>query len=520
MNSMDTERATVESTAQHGSLSSLLFSLLTSPYVVGLALMRAWTFIVFFSSIPLAPYVPSHLMPTQQVFSNVYIISFSLFITTAILCGILPRQATAFLSHPLGAITGPLLACLGTLQYLLPGMGEAHPLIFALPCAASTGIGSSLILLQLSRHCHTARYRMVARETTAAFSLGALLSILAFLIPPALALALCAVLPLPCGFLALQRSDAPSRATAKRPLRHDRRVLIKFAISAAAFGVAVGLARDLYTFSDSFQFTASQSLLHAVLMAGIMLAVLAVIVRKTRFGPLVLYRIILILIGIGLLALLFFGVNSFLPGILVSVGYMIFELLIWITFAHLSQRLDLSPLKLFGLWRGVLLGCGPFLGGLVVNLCGNYAPQVFAGTGVFLFVALGFLIIAYSLIFNERDLTLLYPHSVGETYATTSIQTADAMMPNSAPDTPDNDTRQDPNLVVAKTRYEQIAKHFELSARETEVMTLMALGRSSTRIQKELFISAGTVNSHRLHIYQKLNVHSLQELLDVLDASY
>lgn len=35
-------------------------------------------------------------------------------------------------------------------------------------------------------------------------------------------------------------------------------------------------------------------------------------------------------------------------------------------------------------------------------------------------------------------------------------------------------------------------------------------------IQQELFLSAPTVSTHRQHIYQKLGIHSAQELIDLV----
>ena len=55
-----------------------------------------------------------------------------------------------------------------------------------------------------------------------------------------------------------------------------------------------------------------------------------------------------------------------------------------------------------------------------------------------------------------------------------------------------------------------------LTAREQEVLELWAHGRSSPYIQETLVISANTVASHTKHIYQKIGVHSRQELLDEL----
>jgi len=63
-----------------------------------------------------------------------------------------------------------------------------------------------------------------------------------------------------------------------------------------------------------------------------------------------------------------------------------------------------------------------------------------------------------------------------------------------------------------------LAKEIGLSERETEVMMLLAQGRTLPRISQELVISLNTVQSHTKRIYQKANIHSRQELLDVLES--
>ena len=55
-----------------------------------------------------------------------------------------------------------------------------------------------------------------------------------------------------------------------------------------------------------------------------------------------------------------------------------------------------------------------------------------------------------------------------------------------------------------------------LSTRETEVMELIARGNSMAAIAERLVISENTVRSHSKHIYAKLDVHSKQEILDLI----
>lgn len=62
----------------------------------------------------------------------------------------------------------------------------------------------------------------------------------------------------------------------------------------------------------------------------------------------------------------------------------------------------------------------------------------------------------------------------------------------------------------------EVAKEFELSNREIDVLELLARGYSAARIQKELYIAAGTVNYHTRNIYAKLGVHSKQEVINLI----
>lgn len=67
-------------------------------------------------------------------------------------------------------------------------------------------------------------------------------------------------------------------------------------------------------------------------------------------------------------------------------------------------------------------------------------------------------------------------------------------------------------------RCDAVAKLFLLSARETEVLYLLAKGRSMNHIMEDLVISEGTAKTHINHVYKKLGVHSRHELLDLIES--
>lgn len=56
-------------------------------------------------------------------------------------------------------------------------------------------------------------------------------------------------------------------------------------------------------------------------------------------------------------------------------------------------------------------------------------------------------------------------------------------------------------------------QEYNLSKREREVLELVVQGKTSSEVADELFLSTRTVENHRAHIMQKLDVHSIAELM-------
>lgn len=63
---------------------------------------------------------------------------------------------------------------------------------------------------------------------------------------------------------------------------------------------------------------------------------------------------------------------------------------------------------------------------------------------------------------------------------------------------------------------EELGDAHSLTAREREVLLLLASERKNDEIAEALFIAPGTLKSHTSHIYTKLSVHSREELLDLI----
>ena len=63
-----------------------------------------------------------------------------------------------------------------------------------------------------------------------------------------------------------------------------------------------------------------------------------------------------------------------------------------------------------------------------------------------------------------------------------------------------------------------VRQHYRLSARETEVMELIARGNTVARIAEQLVVSENTIRTHSKRIYAKLDTHKKQELVDLLET--
>jgi DNA-binding CsgD family transcriptional regulator len=67
-------------------------------------------------------------------------------------------------------------------------------------------------------------------------------------------------------------------------------------------------------------------------------------------------------------------------------------------------------------------------------------------------------------------------------------------------------------------RCEELADTYMLSRRETEVLFLLAKGHNAEFIQNKLCVSRSTAKTHINHIYRKMDIHTQQELLNMVDS--
>jgi DNA-binding CsgD family transcriptional regulator len=88
-----------------------------------------------------------------------------------------------------------------------------------------------------------------------------------------------------------------------------------------------------------------------------------------------------------------------------------------------------------------------------------------------------------------------------------------------APDTQERTSSDEKLVDVLAVRCKSVAKRFELSERESQVLELLAHGRDVPAIAKTLFIAPSTVQTYVKHLHRNLGVHSRQELIDFVSGS-
>lgn len=79
------------------------------------------------------------------------------------------------------------------------------------------------------------------------------------------------------------------------------------------------------------------------------------------------------------------------------------------------------------------------------------------------------------------------------------------------------DEHPEPKVDLIERACRELARSHGLSLRERDVLYLMATGITGKEIAARLTLSYNTVKSHIRHIYDKLDVHRKQDLVDLIE---
>ncbi len=315
------------------------------------------------------------------------------------------------------------------------------------------------------------------------------------------------------------RSNGSSQAPQGKALAFLVRISVVLFAAYMAIGVASATGGATDAFQAAYGFDAA-TMLGSV--CGVCLA-FWFIFFSPRVNVPALLRWVAPLIIIGLAAIPFSGMApEFVASATMSVADTVLQIIAFLSLVNLARAGVFSPAFAIGVGQGMIQ-----LGVLVGNLAGKWSALSITSSGYGLWetslVVICVFSIAMALAPSDRNMG-----GIGLRYAG-DLDDADPMGAGELPVSQGGSAAsgralrafeaEGNGLLTQEENFDgmvaRIAVEGGLSARETEVLGYLARGRSQPYIRDALVLSKNTVASHVKHIYQKLNVHSRQELLDL-----
>lgn len=253
---------------------------------------------------------------------------------------------------------------------------------------------------------------------------------------------------------------------------------------------------------------------------------LVVVVARGSISTDALYRGSMLLVFAGLLTtplLLFDGADPFnmqAHGTLLSAGSDLFDVLMYCFIAAVGARNKLGAVSVSASFLATQwLGIG--IGAPVAQFVNEISTSN-ATVAAWITMAITFAFVAYNYV-GMRN------YSFAETIEGITPAHTESLMKNASGEEaaaqlaeeaePAEGLQQKSDDTAFETACAAVAEKHRLTARETEVFELLARGRTSPVIQEKLVLSHNTVKTHVRHIYAKLDVHSQQELINMVEEA-
>jgi DNA-binding CsgD family transcriptional regulator len=280
-------------------------------------------------------------------------------------------------------------------------------------------------------------------------------------------------------------------------------LLLRLAIPGFLFGLAFGpLTLQAFTLIAEPLDAETNLMVIIALACAVALAIVIVLFVINRDEDyLAFYRFIIPVLAITIFFISFQS-SGFSLSLFTFLAFICFSFMMWSEFSELSRRYRISPILVFGFGRAAAMAA-QFVSILVLETF--HVDQFFSANGNVLntFLILTMLL-GYFLLPRDK--------------AISEISILDYENPDAAKES----GKSSEELIKGRfiVRCEYVANTYLLSSRETDVLYLLAKGRNAAYIAKNLFISEGTVHTHTWRIYRKMDVHTQQELMDLVDSYY
>lgn len=331
---------------------------------------------------------------------------------------------------------------------------------------------------------------------------GGLLIGLGFIVDVSTALLFYAIMPAASLALLFRHFDAGSWEVSDELTKNDPAEPSRYPSVFWRFCLSVFIFVVIYNLAYTELFQAQAYLLHELPISvrnftNILTALVLLIVFliKKRLNHMMLYRAsIIMMIAALLLYLALPEQYLLLVSILGAFGYKLFDVIFWCILVSLVHQ---NPQKRWQLlcfvFAANFLAMGIGMGLVGPGSALSSSLMTMFGDSIFVYIAVFALIIVIILVLPDS----LLQH-IGMNSSKQPKRTGDAE-----------------EMGIAE-KSKLLASRYQLTKREREVLEFLAQGRTQSVIAQKLVIGEGTVHSHIMHIYQKLGIHSQQELIELV----
>ena len=487
---------------------------------IGLGFYWAWLFATFYTSV-LFPSSPDAAQQVRDLWNwaawahVIALLAGALFARR--LQGLALKKTSIALSSACSCV-GTLLVPLGQLLY---GFLPAATVAATVAGALLTGAGTAWIVLSwgVLYSKHGARFSLFG--IIASYVLSVALFFLVHIMSEPVAIATTVLLPACSGLLlhaahvhdlrtsAAGEADGENRpgATGRRPVSGDgrRRFSPRVALPLAAvflYALCGEVLREFATTSGDqagLDAMGNLYLLGTAIGLVVMGAILALIPAFTHKRPSDMpgIRATLLIMAGGFLITTLTSASFLIAYAVFGAAFQCFRSLVWMYSADVAERTGAPAFSVFGATQAC--AAAAVVLGVPIARALNGIVSVGAAQWTTIASAAVFLIFTTAVfVVNPKDL-----------------ESAWGLIPGRRGDADDPKAPDDAGAIDAdELRF--LVDEFGLTTREHEVAQLLARGRSLPFIQEELHIAQGTAQTHLMHIYRKLDVHTRQEFLDVI----
>lgn len=466
-------------------------------HLLGFGYYQAWVYLAVMSAV---------LYPDPQFFNESLTFTrqfYSISLSAALVVLVLIVGKFDLLQRRWTLTGGALLTFAGTLAIALPVYCEAASLATTIAGITLTSIGNAVCILAWGALWANIAANRMGMHIVVSNCFAGVLYLIVVALPDLVAIAATALLPAASVATLLCCKDEPPRE--ETPPEHPSRKLIaKIIAILALIPLVYGIARAFSSLHFASGFTGSyQHVIFGITCFAFVLMIVSASAPRERI-VMRMYRLIMPLMIIGFTAYSFLGEGErWLAFAAIGCGFYSFEGLVWLLYPQLVLKFKGTSYVVFG-WSRALFHLFGFAG---VTIGYQLVEQGLAETPFINIICLGIvvlLVLTMTYIFTEHDLRLFVAPQPS------SPNLNNAKEEGGAPPVPA--TTDD-----LETQCAALAQQYGLSKRESEVLRLLAKGRSAPFIADEFTVSVGTVKTHIRHIYEKAGVHSKQELLDLIE---